>query len=64
MSQNNKPDWIVISSISIVLMSLFGLGVSEYLSFLTEREKINTIKAAIEKDWPVEQIQGWINSKP
>jgi hypothetical protein len=63
MNQNNKPDWIILSIVTIVITMFIGMGLGDYLSYLSTKQKNETIRVAICKDWSVEQIQGLINSK-
>lgn len=62
MKQTNKIDWVIISLAMIAVLSLAGMGISDYLSFLTEKQKREVVRTAIEKNWSAEQIQGLINS--
>lgn len=59
---NNKPDWIIISIVAIVITLLTGMCISEYLSYLTNKQKNETIREAIEKNWSIENIQGLLNA--
>lgn len=62
MNQNNKIDWTTTSLVVIVLTSLIGASLSDYVSFLREKQKREVVRTAIEKNWSTEQIQGLINS--
>lgn len=62
MNQNNKIDWTTTSLVVIVLTSLIGVSLSDYVSFLREKQKREVVRTAIEKNWSTEQIQGLINS--
>ena len=62
MNQNNKIDWTTTSLVVIVLTSLVGTSLSDYMSFLREKQKREVVRTAIEKNWSTEQIQGLINS--
>lgn len=63
MNQNNKPDWVIISIVTIVVTSLLGMALGDYLSYLSTKEKNETIRTAISKDWSMEHIQGLLNSR-
>lgn len=63
MNQNNKLDWVITSIVGIVVISLLGMALGDYLSYLSTKEKNETIRTAISKDWSVEHIQGLLNSK-
>ena len=59
---NNKPDWVIISIVAIVITSLTGMCMSEYISYLSTKQKNETIREAIEKNWSIENIQGLLNA--
>ena len=63
MNQNNKPDWVVISIVVVLITTLAGMCLSEYISYLSIKQKNETIRAAISNNWTDEQIQGLLNSK-
>jgi len=63
MNENNTPDWILVSISAIVIGTLIGTGVADYISYLTVRQQNETIRAAISNNWSIEQIQGLINSR-
>lgn len=59
---NNKPDWVIISIVAIVITSLTGMCMNEYISYLSTKQKNETIREAIQKNWSIENIQGLLNS--
>ena len=59
---NNKPDLVLICMVVIVITTLIGMFLSEYVYYLSTKEKNETIRDAISKDWSVEQIQGLLNA--
>jgi hypothetical protein len=63
MNQNNKLDWAITSMVVIVISSFIGMGLSEYISYLSAKQKNETIRTAISNQWSIEQIQGLLNSK-
>jgi hypothetical protein len=63
MKSNNNPDWIVASLTLIVIAAFVGMGLKDYLTYLTSKQKNEIVRTAICKDWSMEQIQGLINSK-
>ena len=63
MNANSKPDWIIIAIVSITIIALAGVGISDYLSYLSVKQQNETIRTAITNKWTIEQIQGLVNSK-
>ena len=59
---NNKPDWVILSIIAIVILALAGMCISDYITYLTFKQKSETVRAAISKDWSAEHIQGFLNA--
>lgn len=63
MNHKDKPDWVILS-VTITIISLFiGMSLGDYFSYLSTKQKNETIRAAISRDWSVDQIQGLLNSK-
>lgn len=63
MNQSNKPDWVIISIVGIVIATFAGMCISDYLMYLSSKQKNETIRAAISNNWSVEQIQGLLNAR-
>lgn len=63
MKKTINIDWPILGMICILSSTMGIIGFSEYLTYLSNKEKYNTIQMAISKDWSVEQIQGLLNSK-
>jgi len=63
MSQSNKPNWLLITFLTFIFLLLLGISATDYFSHLTTKQRNETIRAAISKDWSIEQIQGLLNSK-
>ena len=63
MNQNNKPDWVVLSVTAIIIIMFVTIGLGDFYTYLATKQKNETIRAAICKDWSVEQIQGLLNFK-
>lgn len=64
MSQNNKPDWILIYITTITIAALAGLVISDFLTYLSKKETNELIRTTITNNGSVEHIQGFLNSKP
>ena len=63
MNQNNKPDWVVLSVTAIIIIMFVTIGLGDFYTYLATKQKNETIRASICKDWSVEQIQGLLNFK-
>ena len=56
-------DWPIVAMICILSSTMGIIGFSEYLTYLSNKQKYNTIQMAISKDWSDDQIKGLLNTK-
>jgi hypothetical protein len=62
MKKTITIDWPIVGMICILSSTMGIIGFSEYLTYLSNKEKYNAIQMAISKDWSNEQIQGLLNT--
>lgn len=61
--KNNNIDWVMVAMICIFVSIIVWMAFSDYFTYLSNKERYNTIQMAISKNWSNEQIQGLLNTK-